>query len=89
MQGEIWIGHKLAELLLLINKASFLHAALRQDSGDFEANLGIQFRKVAETSENASGSRGSISLRRQYLDLYTVELRANGQTVVFAGTRLA
>ena len=87
-QGEIRVGHNLATLLW-INNASFCMLHWDKRSADVAANLGIQFRKMTETSENTSGSRGSISLRRKYLDLYTVELRAKGQTVVHAGARRA
>lgn len=45
----------------------------------------MQFRKVAETSENAAGPRSSVSLWRKYLNLYTVKLQVIVRMLIHIG----
>lgn len=45
----------------------------------------MQFRKVAETSENAPGPRSSVSLWRKYLNLYTVKLQVTVRLLLHCG----
>lgn len=45
----------------------------------------MQFRKVAETSENASRPRSSISLWRKYLNLYPVKLQVKVRMLLYSG----